>query len=95
MSVPTDTSHPARRIRTRTQYRRSHLRLNATLGMICRFVWSGSRDPGDHFWSIPADPRRDFDCILADAICELRDRRNAMAAAGMKSPWGDLEADDA
>ena len=41
-------------------------------------------------WSIPADPRRDFDCILSDSIKELEDRRKAMQAANMTLPeWDD------
>ena len=59
--------------------------------MICDYVWNGETgSPRRHFWSIPANPERDFDCIFADAIAELEDRRVAMKEAGLKLPqWGD------
>ena len=76
------------------RYRRSHDLLQEKLKMLCDFVWSGGNRRTGHFWSIPADRRRDFDCILSDGIEELEDRRKAMAEAGMTiEPW-DTEPED-
>lgn len=76
----------------RDTYRRSAGLLSKTLGMLAHFVWHRHARPDDHFWCIPADPRRDFDCILSDAFRELEDRRRVMAEAGMKiAVWDEVE----
>jgi len=77
------------------RYRRSRETLLNTLKMLTNFVWNGGNPSrGDHFWTIPCDREKDFDCILSDAISELEDRRTAMKAAGLLLPeWGDLQGD--
>ena len=56
---------------------RSIEQLRATLSMLTHFVWSKQLRPGEHMWSIPVDRERDFDCILSDAIDELKAWRDA------------------
>lgn len=46
------------------------------LSMLCNFIWTRRLRDGEHLWSIPVDDRRDFDCILSDAIEELLSRRS-------------------
>ena len=73
------------------RYRRSDETLRETLKMICDFVWSGRTKATGHFWSIPVDYERDFDCILSDAIEELESRREAMKKAGISiAPWDEI-----
>lgn len=63
----------------RTRYERSPKLLRDTLSMLCHYVWHKTLRDGEHLWSIPVDQRRDFDCILADAIEELVEKRAALA----------------
>jgi len=61
---------------------RSEQVLRDALKTLCNFVWRrGKLSPGEHIWTIPADPERDFDCILSDAIDELVARRAAALPA--------------
>lgn len=71
---PTAASNETpRRFRTEEQLRN-------VLSMLCHFVWYRKSRPGDHFWSIPVDRERDFDCILSDALDELVEWRAASIA---------------
>ena len=82
----------------RLVFRRSIETLRSTVSTLCDHIWNG-RDRGlrgPHLWTIPVDSRRDFDCILMDAIDELDARRAAMRDAGevrgISLPeWDDLE----
>ena len=56
---------------------RSIAQLRQTLQVLCNFIWNGKLATGEHLWSLPADPERDFDIILSDAIDELEQRRTA------------------
>ena len=60
--------------------------LHRTLSMLCNYVWTKQLRAGEHLWTIPVDAERDFDCILHDAIAELKWRRDTMAAAGGDRP---------
>jgi hypothetical protein len=53
--------------------------LRSVLKTLCNFVWNGRLEAGEHLWSIPANPERDFDIILSDAIDELEEQRQALA----------------
>lgn len=56
---------------------RSIEELRNVVSMLCHFICHRQTRPGDHLWSIPVDPERDFDCILTDAIDELERLRAA------------------
>lgn len=56
---------------------RSERQLWDSLKLVCETMWNGKPPRGAHVWTIPVDPDRDFDCILADAIQELIERRRA------------------
>ena len=55
--------------------RHSEEKLRNVVRTLCDVIWHGRLKPGDHLWSIPADPDRDFDLILSDAITELVELR--------------------
>ena len=76
-----------------TREMRTEGQLRETLNKLCGFVWNGKRGLGEHLWTIPVDPDRDFDCILTDAIDELlmlrienADLRQRLAALGKGEP---------
>jgi hypothetical protein len=60
---------------------RSIEQLRGVVSMLCHFIWFRQTRPGEHMWSIPADPERDFDCVLSDAITELEQLRAAVLAS--------------
>lgn len=45
------------------------------VGVICERLWNGEVPAGEHLWSLPANPARDFDFVLTDMIDELEARR--------------------
>ena len=65
-------------MKTVQRYKRPIATLNKVLSMLCGTVWHKESKSGEHVWSIPVDPYRDFDCILSDAIAELEWRRTLM-----------------
>ena len=75
----------------RQMFKRSEELLVDTLSLVCRAVWNKGAPVGIHLWSIPVDYRRDFDCILADAIDELVARRAAMQSHGIELTEWDVD----
>lgn len=47
------------------------------LSRLCKAVWNPAERVG-HLWSIPADPRRDFDCMFSDVFDEVEQSRTAL-----------------
>ena len=60
--------------------RRTEEELRGVVSMLCHFIWYRQLREGEHMWTIPVDPIRDFDCILADAIDELVELRARVEA---------------
>jgi hypothetical protein len=61
---------------------RTEKELRDVVSTLCDVLWNGGKlRPGQHLWSIPADPERDFDIILSDAITELVELRAKTARA--------------
>jgi len=68
---------------------RSEEQLRSTVSLLCHYIWDKQLRPGEHLWSIPADPSRDFDFILSDAIAELVELRTRNASAeAARELWG-------
>ena len=67
---------------------------HSIISTLCHHIWNNSmrRVKGNHLWSIPADPERDFDFILKDFADELKARRHAMKEANLFLPeYGELD----
>src|SRR6185295_7908141 len=69
-----EVSQPRRPTRQRTEEE-----IRRVLEMLTHFIWYRQQRPGDHFWTIPVDENRDFDCILYDVLAELLASRLALA----------------
>jgi len=79
MTNPSPT--PGETARETLTERLSRENLRRILRVVCCTIWDKRVPSGEHLWSIPADPRRDFDCILSDAIEELVTGRVKLAEA--------------
>lgn len=66
--------------------------LRHMLSVLCKTVWDREKPTGEHLWSIPANPERDFDLLFAAAFDELETLRAAVVspARGAQPPkeWG-------
>ena len=49
--------------------------LRHIVSVLCKTLWTKHVPDGEHLWSIPADPKRDFDFRLSAAIDELEKLR--------------------
>ena len=78
------------------RYVRTEQEIRDALRTVCRVMWDGYTT--DHVWSIPADPKRDIDLILSDALAELSLRRKGRWPADRSfdpdnSAWPKIEGE--
>lgn len=72
--IPLDVEALARTVADRTA---TTEQLHHIIGVVARTVWDQKVPAGEHLWTIPADPKRDFDCLLSAAVDELAQWREA------------------